>query len=169
MKLWFFSLKPLSWLGLQTSINWHCINISLLYLPGWKWQQLLRYWPKVWGEHIHVGRAWHHGREHFLAPLPPGSEPWASGEMPGRDQGHPGGRVFYHLVRSAFLNISSFFLSLGFVLFFPLVPWEPLCFKICACRNCSFTRETKIIPKSLQKKFTHPQVICFIGFPISGV
>lgn len=99
------------------------IKIALFYLSGWKWQQLLRYWPTVRGEHIHVGRARHHGRGHFLAPLPPGSEPWAPGEMSGGDQGHPGGRVFYHLVRSAFLNISSWFPSLGFALFLPVVSW----------------------------------------------
>lgn len=81
-------------------------NIFVIIL-GWKWWQLLRHWPTVWGEHIPGGRARHHGREHFLAPLPPGSEPWASGEMPGGDQEHPGGWVVHHLVRSASLNINS--------------------------------------------------------------
>ena len=117
LEMTFFPLRPLFWLGLQTSINWNCMKISLLYFLGWKWQQLLRYRCAFWGEHIHGGRARHHGREHCLAPLPPGSEPWASGEMPWRDQGHPGGWVFYHLVRSASLNISSWVSSWDFAWF----------------------------------------------------
>ena len=74
----------------------------------------------VRGEHIHVGRAWLCISRHFLAPLPPSSVPWASGEMPGGDQSHPGGWVFHYLVRSASINISSLFSSWDFALFFPL-------------------------------------------------
>lgn len=117
----FILLNPLFWLVLQASINWNCINIPLLYFLGWTWQQLLRYWPACWGEHIHGGRARHRSRKPFLAPLQPGSEPWASGKMPGGDQGHSGGWIFHHLVRFCIPKQFILFSSWDFAFFFLLL------------------------------------------------
>lgn len=157
-------------LELRTSINWHCIKISLLFFLGWKWWQLLRYWPTVWGKHIPVGRAWNHDRRPYLAPLPPGSVPWASGEMPGRDQEHPGWRVFHHLVRTCIPKQFTQVCSTGFFLYSVLlitimlqethmrIPAEEEAIYLFFC----FSRRSKITPLSFA--LTHASLALSLYF-----